>query len=203
MNPITVDTRHGQVSIWRASSRDELERLHMHTGLAAFRTPERQKQALLSVVSVAGGRLYCASHECVLIGYIAFHPPEPFERWGAEGSEGILAMGGIEVAPEFRNSGVGRRLLEYAFSDPAMEDYIVISTEYSWHWDLKGTGLSVWEYRGMLEKLLSRVGLIRMGTDDPDILYHPANMLMVRVGKNVSLNTKARFERLRYKSKGG
>ncbi len=28
-----------------------------------------------------------------------------------------------------------------------MEDYIIITTEYYWHWDLKGTGLKVWEYR--------------------------------------------------------
>ena len=27
--------------------------------------------------------------------------------------------------------------------DDAMEDYIIITTEYYWHWDLKGTGLNV------------------------------------------------------------
>ena len=33
-----------------------------------------------------------------------------------------------------------------------MEDYLVITTEYYWHWDLKGTGLTVWDYRKMMEQ---------------------------------------------------
>ena len=33
-----------------------------------------------------------------------------------------------------------------------MEDYLVITTEYYWHWDLKGTGLNVWDYRKMMER---------------------------------------------------
>ena len=36
-----------------------------------------------------------------------------------------------------------------------MEDYIIITTEYYWHWDLKGTGLNVWEYRKIMEKMMN------------------------------------------------
>ena len=40
-----------------------------------------------------------------------------------------------------------------------MEDYIIITTEYYWHWDLKGTGLNVWEYRKVMEKMMNAGGL--------------------------------------------
>ena len=61
-----------------------------------------------------------------------------------------------------------------------MEDYIIISTEYYWHWDLKGTGLDVWQYRKIMEKMMAAGGLEPAATDDPEICSHPANCLMVR-----------------------
>ena len=77
-------------------------------------------------------------------------------------------------------------MLKTAFADPAMENYIVISTEYYWHWDLKGTGLSVWEYRKVMEKVMGSVGNESgLPPTDPEITAHPANCLMARIGKNV------------------
>ncbi len=93
-------------------------------------------------------------------------------------------------------------MLKTAFADPAMENYIVISTEYYWHWDLKGTGLSVWEYRKVMEKVMGSAGLEWFATDDPEITSHPANCLMARIGKNVPLESIEKFDRLRFISTG-
>lgn len=53
--------------------------------------------------------------------------------------------------------------------DPQMEKYIIITTEYYWHWDLKGTNKDVWEYRKMMEKMMNAGGLVWFATDDPEI----------------------------------
>ena len=64
-----------------------------------------------------------------------------------------------------------------------MENVIVYTTEYYWHWDLEGTGLSVWDYRAMMENFMKEAGMVWFATDDPEICAHPANCLMVRIGR--------------------
>ena len=71
--------------------------------------------------------------------------------------DNLIELGAIEVIPKFRGSGVGKSLLTVSMMDDAMEDYIIITTEYYWHWDLKGTGLNVWEYRKVMEKMMKQV----------------------------------------------
>ena len=79
-----------------------------------------------------------------------------------------------------------------------MEDYIIITTEYYWHWDLKGTGLKVWEYRKIMEKMMNAGGLQWYATDDPEICSHPANCLMVRIGKRVQPESIRKFDQIRF-----
>ena len=82
-----------------------------------------------------------------------------------------------------------------------MEDYLVITTEYYWHWDLKGTGLNVWDYRKMMENMMSIAHFEYYATDDPEITSHPANCLMARIGKRVGNDTMERFDKLRFRSR--
>lgn len=113
--------------------------------------------------------------------------------------ENLLELGAIEVIPKFRGASVGKNLVLVSMMDDAMEDYIIITTEYYWHWDLKGTGLNVWDYRNMLERVMNVGGLKWSATDDPEICSHPANCLMVRIGKRVSDESIQQFDRLRLK----
>lgn len=78
-------------------------------------------------------------------------------------------------------------MLQLAFANDQMEDVIVFATEYCWYWDLQRSKLSAWEYRRMTEQLMACVDLVSFETDDPEICSHPANCLMVRIGKHVSL----------------
>lgn len=82
--------------------------------------------------------------------------------------------------------------------DPAMEEYIVISTEYYWHWDLEGTGLNVWKYKEIMKKVMGSAGMDVYATDDPEIASHPANMLMARIGRHVPAASVERFHHLRF-----
>ena len=139
--------------------------------------------------------------DSVIIGYVTFHYPDEMERWSEANMEDLIELGAIEVAKEYRALGLGKKMIQLAFLDEQMEDYIVFTTEYYWHWDLEGTRLNVWDYRKMMEQLMKSVDMIWYATDDPEICSHPANCLMVRIGKNVPLSSKEQFDRVRFRQR--
>ncbi len=49
-----------------------------------------------------------------------------------------------------------------------------------------------------MEKMMNAGGLQWMATDDPEICSHPANCLMVRIGKRVDTDSIQAFDRLRF-----
>lgn len=172
-----------------------LQELTLDQGLRAFRPPNRQKEALLEISRLENGRIIIARLEQNIVGYVTFHPPDSFERW-SHGPQEILELGAIEVAPCVRRYGVGKKLLEVAFSDESMERCLVVATEYYWHWDLEGTGLHVWEYREVMRQLMAHIGMVVKDTDEEEIAAHPANMLTVRYGKHIPRESILAFEAL-------
>ena len=110
----------------------------------------------------------------------------------------LIELGAVEVARPYRAYGIAKRLIQLAFEDEQLDNCIVYTTEYYWHWDLEGSKLSVWEYRAMMEKLMKHVDMVWFATDDPEICSHPANCLMVRVGKQVPLSSVEAFDRIRF-----
>lgn len=191
-----VETPQGKVAVFGPACPKVIEKRMIHNTLDRFRPPEKQKQSLMEIASLQNGFVFIAVLDEVIIGYLTFHPPEPFERWGKGGIRSLLELGAIEVGRGFRGCGIARSLMDVAFHGGRMEDYIVIATEYYWHWDLEGSGLLIWEYRAVLEKIMAEVGLIPKDTNDPEINAHPANVLMVRVGENVSEIDVQAFEKL-------
>ena len=53
----------------------------------------------------------------------------------------IDELGAIEVADDYRSYGLGKQMLKIAFMEDQLENAIVYTTEYYWHWDLKNSGL--------------------------------------------------------------
>lgn len=178
-----------------------LGRLMMDDKLKTFRAPDLQLKALQDIAALPEGRIVIGRMGQTIVGYVTFHYPDEFERWGEADMPELLEMGAIEVAPVARGVGLARTLLTVAFLDDAMEDFIVISTEYYWHWDLEGTKLSVWEYKDVMEKVLGTVNLRPVGTDEPEICSHPANSLMMRVGSRVDQASVEKFDNLRYRNR--
>lgn len=177
---------------------DVLESLSINQKLTNFRTPERQYESMIIVANLPEGMVYIARHDNEIVGYILFHYPSQYSRWNKHPR--ILELGAIEVSQDYKRHGIGTSLLKVAFENPVMEEFVVITTEFFWHWDLKNSGLDVMSYQRMLNKLFSVVDFRKRRTDDPDILEHPANMLMVRFGSMVSKAYVNAFEELIYQN---
>ncbi|SDT41837.1 acetoin utilization protein AcuA [Paenibacillaceae bacterium GAS479] len=173
----------------------------MHPGLDAFRRPKDQLEALVEIAGLEEGRIIITRDGDTIVGYVTFHYADEMERWSEGGMVDLIELGAIEVAAEYRSIGLGKKMIQHSFEDDRLENYIVFTTEYYWHWDLKGTGLGIWEYRGMMEKLMKSVGMVWFATDDPEICSHPANCLMVRIGKDVPLSSVEQFDRVRFRQR--
>jgi acetoin utilization protein AcuA len=109
----------------------------------------------------------------------------------------------MEVSLAWRQCHLAENLLKASFSNEQLEDFIVITIEYSWHWDLKNTGLDLRGYQQLLTKIAEKVGLKEVTTDDPDVLENPFNVLMARIGKNINKEDIALFEVMRFMGKFG
>ncbi len=196
-----IELKDGELMIEGPISGDQLASYQFDKGLVAFRPPEKQHEALMEIADLPEGRINIARDKNVIIGYVTFHYPDPLERWSEGKMEELIELGAIEVSPNYRGMKVGKNLLQVSILDDAMEDYIIITTEYYWHWDLKGTGLDVWKYRKLMENMMNAGGLEWMATDDPEICSHPANCLMVRIGKRVTQESVQDFDRIRFKNR--
>lgn len=182
-------------------SPDFLSSLKFNSKLTSFRVAHEQKEALIEIAGLEEGRINIVRDDDLIVGYVTFVYPDPLERWSEGKMDNLIELGAIEVAPEYRGAQLGKNLLRLSMMDDAMEDYIVFTTEYYWHWDLKGSGLDVWQYRDMMEKMMNAGGLEWYATDDPEICSHPANCLMVRVGKRIDQDSLQRFDQIRFQNR--
>ena len=197
----TLQTKHGAVIVEGPVTPEQLQTLTLHEDLKSFRLAHLQHKALIEIAKLDDGRIIIVRNGNFVVGYVTFLYPDPLERWAEDKIDNMIELGAIEVIPSYRGSGAGKTLLKVAFMGKEMEDYLVITTEYYWHWDLKGSGLTVWDYRKMMERMMRSAGFEYFATDDPEITSHPANCLMARVGKNVQADTLERFDRLRFRSR--
>lgn len=192
------ETPHGTLIVEGPISSEALAGYKFHEGLTAFRIPNQQHKALIEIAKLPEGRIIIARLNETIIGYVTYLYPDPLERWSEGKMDNLIELGAIEVISQFRGCAVGKNLLIVSMLDDAMEDYIIITTEYYWHWDLKNTGLNVWEYRKMMEKMMNAGGLEWYATDDPEISSHPANCLMAKIGKRIDPESIEKFDRLRF-----
>ncbi|WP_252502599.1 GNAT family N-acetyltransferase [Sporosarcina sp. Marseille-Q4943] len=197
-NAMKLKHKNGNLVIEGPIPGNEFANLDFHEDLIAFRPPEQQHKALIEIADLPEGRIIIVRDMNQIVGYVTYLYPDPLERWSKGKMENLIELGAIEVIPKYRGGGVGKALLEVSMMDDAMEDYIIITTEYYWHWDLKGTKLNVWEYRKVMEKMMNAGGLEYYATDDPEISSHPANCLMARIGKRVDQDSVQQFDSLRF-----
>jgi acetoin utilization protein AcuA len=195
-NHRTHETSLGPVDIEGPVPSQTLATYTLDLGLTAFRPPAEQHQALVEIADLEEGRIIVARQGTEIIGYVTYLYPDPYETRSEGNNLYILELGAIEVSSRFRGQQIGKKLLEISMLDPAMEHYLILTTEYYWHWDLNGSGLSVWDYRKIMEKMMYHGGLVLFPTDDPEIVSHPANCLMARIGTHVSPEVVAHFDAL-------
>lgn len=196
-----LHTPKGTLTIEGPVSAESLSHHHFHDHLTAFRPADEQYKAICEISELPEGRIIIARDQHTVVGYATFLYPDPLERWSEGHNPYLIELGAIEIIRECRQFGVAKALLQLSMLDDFMENYIIITTEYYWHWDLKHSGLSVWDYRKVMEKVMAAGGLQVLATDDPEISSHPANCLMVRFGKNVPQEAIEHFDNLRFKNK--
>jgi GNAT superfamily N-acetyltransferase len=155
---------------------------------------QRLAEGFPRFAQTADGRLVLArTMKGLTVGYALIARPDPRERWSHPSAPEVRELGMIEVARGWRKRGIGRRLLEACFADGAHDERIVLATAYSWHWDLKGTGLSKAAYREFLSRFFASAGFMRFATNEPNIQEDPANQLFGRIGPRVNRDALARF----------
>ncbi len=182
-------------------SADVLKEKSFDEGLQSFRKPEQQHKALIDVAGLEESRIIAAFDDDTVVGYAVYLYPDEMERWSQYRFEDLLELGAIEVSNDYRGHNLAKTILKVSMMDDSVEDYIIITTEYYWHWDLRRTKLSIWEYRDVMEKVMNTGGLQWYATDDPEISSHPANCLMARIGKRVPTESIHEFDRVRFRNR--
>jgi len=131
-----------------------------------------------------------------LVSYIGIHRPSERERWGKPAFPWLYELGAIEVSRNYRRMGLAEAMLEVSFDDPYYDDKIVLTTGFTWHWDLEGTGIDKALYRLLGIELFGRYGFMEMGTDEPNVTMDSSNLFLVRLGKDVSFSRYQKFASL-------
>lgn len=196
-----IQIDHRQFVIEGPVSHHFLKALTFDETLDSFRPPPDQYEALLEISLLVEGRVYILRYNDNIIGYVTYHYPDEFERWSEGNLPYLIELGAIELSPKFRHLSLGGLLIKTSLSKDEFEDYIVLTTEYYWHWDLTNAKLDVFEYKKVMQKLMSRGGLEVFATDDPEITSHPANCLMARIGSRITLDQQQAFDNLRFQNR--
>lgn len=189
------------VDIVACTSAQSLESLNASSALDMFRQPHKQHAALVDIAQDAATDPLCcvtmAQDTDTLVGYASFHPPTDVETWGDDETGQLVELGAVEVDPRYRGQRLAQRLLEASFAGGRFDHTVVFATMYVWHYDLKRTAMTPYQYKRMLERLYRGIGMEPYRTSDPEIRADPANQLMARVGVHCPAHVKAEFDRLR------
>jgi acetoin utilization protein AcuA len=133
-----------------------------------------------------------------IIGFGVLAYPEPDERWNRLGPRLMMEVKAIEVSRSWRSAGVAGGIIQTMMSRPMIEDKIIYMVGYSWTWDLDGAGQSAQEYRRMLINLFEPCGFQEYQTNESNICLKPENILLGRIGRNVTKEQKDDFKWLRF-----
>ena len=192
----TFETAAGSLILQSFCSPALVASLKAERGLHAFaHFPEREHQLLLGIAERPDCALtlaYTPGGE--IVGQVTLAPADAW--WQGVANTYELA---IEVSTHWRRLGIARQLLSLALEFDAVEEMLLVAVGLSWHWDLKGSGLSPFRYRSLLAHILGPYHFFECLTDEPNVGLDPANILLVRIGKRVEREVMDQlFQRMRF-----
>ena len=192
----TFETAAGSLILHSFCPPSLVASLKADRGLHAFaHVPEREHQLLLGIAErpdCALALAYTPNGE--IVGQVTLAPADVW--WQGVANTYELAM---EVSTPWRRLGIARQLLSLTLEHHAVEEMILVAVGLSWHWDLKGSGLSPFRYRSLLAHILEPYHFFECLTDEPNIGLDPANILLVRIGKDVEREVMDQlFQRMRF-----
>ena len=167
-----------------------VEGLQADDGLRAFaRLPEREHQLLLSLAGQPETMLTLAyTPTGAIVGQVTLAPLDHW--WQGIGNAYEIA---VEVSAGWRNMGIAHHLLSLALEFEHLEEYVIVASGLSWHWDEKGLGMSRFQYREMIARLFAAHGFSEYLTSEPNNRMDPANILVARLGGRLPKDSKNRF----------
>ena len=170
--------------------------LKAERGLHAFaHFPEREHQLLLGIAERPDCALtlaYTPGGE--IVGQVTLAPADAW--WQGVANIYELAM---EVSAPWRRLGIARQLLSLTLEHHAVEEMVLAAVGLSWHWDLKGSGLSPFRYRSLLAHILEPHQFFEFLTDEPNVAMDPNNILLVRIGQRVEREVMEQlFQHMRF-----
>ncbi len=189
-HPRTYETAGGPLLLFDNCSPEVVEHLHADDGLRAFtHTPEREHQLLLSIARHADAKLTLATtFTGEIVGEVTLMQANGW--WSQGGNVYEIA---VQVSPRWRRQGIARTLLAYALEDDIVEDVILVGLGFCWHWDYAETGLTPFAYREMIARLFASYRFMEAVTTEPNIRMNPANILLVRLGSRIDVQTERQF----------
>ena len=192
----TFETAAGSLILHSFCPPSLVTSLKADRGLHAFTyVPEREHQLLLGIAERPDCALTLAyTPNGEIVGQVTLTPADTW--WQGVTNTYEIA---IEVSTHWRRLGIARQLLSLALEFDAVEEMILVAVGLSWHWDLKGSGLSPFRYRSLLAHILEPYHFFECLTDEPNVGMDPTNILLVRIGKNVEREVMDQlFQRLRF-----
>lgn len=184
----TMSTDLGRLKIRGPIDPDRLARYKLTESLCCFRSPCRQHEALIKLAGEPDGLVFTASLARIVVAYVSFQKPD-YPWWQKRYSPQLFELGTIETDISWRKMGLSNMLLKNIFDNPDFnyfEDYIVMAFQFVHGWDLKNTGMSPWVYQEFMIRLFAKYNFTTWETVDPEIREHPCNILLARIGKNIS-----------------
>jgi acetoin utilization protein AcuA len=164
-----------------------------------FKSLFTRRESLAKSAASEGANVVLALEDARdIIGYGLLAYPEAGERWASLGAEIMMEVKAIEVGRPWRSAGIAPEIMKMMLIYPRIEEKIIYLVGYSWTWDLKGKKMSGQEYRRMLVKLFEPFGFKEYETNEPNVSLRPENILMCRMGQNVTQKIKDRFKWLRF-----
>ena len=176
----------------------DLGRIDVPPGFGAIVRSGDLRNVLGRVLDL-GGTVTAGDADGVLAGYATDLPFVPVVYAGArfrrpwDDLPQAREFGSIEVAPQFRRAKLAEALVCALVANGRLDDSIVIGEALSWHWDLRGAGLAMWDYRAALLRLFQRAGFQRFDTSQPETALDAASFLIARIGTRTSLESQAAF----------
>jgi acetoin utilization protein AcuA len=195
-----LSSPRGQLCIRTTCSADFLHTLTLDEGIGRFARYRSIISGIATLEKVAAlpdaNVTVALSPERRIIGYVECSYPDAVEGW-RENVDGLCyELGAIEVSRNWRHAGLSRAMVAAIVADAFIETKIFFLTGYSWHWDTDHTGLSVYAYRNMLVRLFRPFGFRVYLTNNPEIRMTSANVLMARIGSQVSHQQIERFHQM-------
>lgn len=186
-----IETNRGRLYLRDACPASFVERLRPDPGLASFASRAETEHGLLARVARQPGSSLSVAHteDGLIVAQVALAAADGW--W--KGLPGVYEIT-TETSRGWRGTGVAGTLLRFTTEAWWVEHLILLGIGLAWHWDLQQPGLDEGEYRERLRRLFARVGFEEVPTREPGVLLNPANLLMVRVGRQVPADRRAEFQ---------